>query len=63
MATKKAAKKAPKKAEKKAAKKAAPVKKKVTTAIQTKMTKSQIVATLAERTGLSKKQIGSVMEE
>ncbi|MBK6509391.1 MAG: HU family DNA-binding protein [Haliea sp.] len=63
MATKKAAKKAPKKAEKKAAKKAAPVKKKVTTAIQTKMTKSQIVATLAESTGLSKKQVGSVMEE
>jgi nucleoid DNA-binding protein len=62
MATKKTAKKAPKKAEKKAAKKAAPVKK-VTTAIQTKMTKSQIVATLAESTGLSKKQVGSVMEE
>jgi nucleoid DNA-binding protein len=63
MATKKAAKKAPKKAEKKAAKKAAPVKKKVTTAISTKMTKSQIVATLAESTGLSKKQVGSVMDE
>jgi nucleoid DNA-binding protein len=58
MATKKTAKKAPKKAAK-----AAPVKKKVTTAIQTKMTKSQIVATLAENTGLSKKQVGSVMEE
>jgi nucleoid DNA-binding protein len=27
------------------------------------MTKSQIVATLAESTGLSKKQVGSVMEE
>lgn len=63
MATKKAAKKAPKKAEKKAAKSAAPVKKKVTTAIQTKMTKSQIVATLSENTGLSKKQVGAVMDE
>jgi nucleoid DNA-binding protein len=68
MATKKAAKKAPKKAAKKAparrkaAKKAAPVKK-AGPAIQTKMTKSQIVASLAESTGLTKKQIGSVMDE
>jgi nucleoid DNA-binding protein len=68
MATKKAAKKAPKKAakkapaRKKAARKAAPVKK-AGPAIQTKMTKSQIVASLAESTGLTKKQIGSVMDE
>ncbi|MCB1688609.1 MAG: HU family DNA-binding protein [Halioglobus sp.] len=61
MATKKAAKKAPKKAAKKAAVKAAPAKK--VTAIQTKMTKSQIVASLAESTGLTKKQVSSVMDE
>jgi nucleoid DNA-binding protein len=68
MATKKAAKKAPKKAAKKApakkkvaAKKAAP--KKVGPAIQQKMTKSQIVASLSDSTGLTKKEIGSVMEE
>ena len=58
---KKAAKKAP--AKKKAvAKKAAPVKK-AAPAIKTKMTKSQIVASVAESTGLSKKQVVSVMEE
>jgi nucleoid DNA-binding protein len=61
MATKKAAKKAPKKAAKKAAAKAAPAKK--VTAIQSKMTKSQIVASLAESTGLTKKQVSSVMDE
>ncbi len=61
MATKKAAKKAPKKAAKKAPAKAAPAKK--VTAIQTKMTKSQIVASLAESTGLTKKQVSSVMDE
>ncbi|CAA0107331.1 Uncharacterised protein [Halioglobus japonicus] len=61
MATKKAAKKAPKKAPKKAAAKAAPAKK--VTALQSKMTKSQIVASLAESTGLTKKQVSSVMEE
>ena len=54
MATKKAVKKAPKKA--------APAVKKVGTAIQAKMTKSQIVASLAETTGLTKKQVGSVMD-
>ena len=32
-------------------------------AIQAKMTKSQIVASLAESTGLTKKQVGSVMDE
>lgn len=63
MATKKIAKKAPKKAAKPAAKKAAPVKKKVATALQSKMTKSQIVASLAESTGLTKKQVSSVMDE
>ncbi|MDA8752720.1 HU family DNA-binding protein [Halieaceae bacterium] len=66
MATKKAAKKAPAKkkaaAKKKApAKKAAPVKK--APAIQSKMTKSQIVGSIAESTGLSKKQVGDVMGE
>jgi nucleoid DNA-binding protein len=54
MATKKAVKKAPKKA--------APAVKKVGPAIQAKMTKSQIVASLAESTGLTKKQVGSVMD-
>ena len=62
MAIKKAAKKAPKKAvAKKAAAKKAPAKK--VTALQSKMTKSQILASLAESTGLTKKQVGSVLEE
>lgn len=61
MAIKKAAKKAPKKAVKKTAAKAAPAKK--VTALQSKMTKSQIVASLAESTGLTKKQVGAVMDE
>tara|TARA_R110002073_G_scaffold318012_1_gene491878 strand:+ start:227 stop:628 length:402 start_codon:yes stop_codon:yes gene_type:complete len=61
MAIKKAAKKAPKKAPRKAAAKAAPAKK--VTALQSKMTKSQIVASLAESTGLTKKQVSSVLEE
>jgi nucleoid DNA-binding protein len=60
MATKKAA---AKKAPKKAAKKAAPAAKKVGPAIQTKMTKSQIVASLADSTGLTKKEVGAVMDE
>ena len=68
MATKKAAakkkapasKKAP--AKKKAAvSKAAPAKK--APAIREKMTKSQIVASLAESTDLSKKQVNAVLEE
>lgn len=63
MATKKTAKKAPKKAARPAAKKAAPVKKKATAAIQSKMTKSQIVASLSESTGLTKKQVSAVMDE
>ena len=66
MATKKAAakKKAPARkapAKKAAAKKAAPARK--LTAISEKMTKSQIIASVAESTGLSKKQISSVMDE
>jgi nucleoid DNA-binding protein len=61
---KKATKKAPKKAAKKAVKKAAPAaKKKVTSPITQKMTKSQIVASLADSTGLTKKQVSSVMDE
>jgi len=67
MATKKAAKKAPKKAakkapaRKKAAKKAAPVKKSGAPITQ-KMTKGQIVTSLADCTGLTKKQVGSVID-
>ena len=72
MATKKAAKKkAP--AKKKAAAKKAPAKKKVAakkaapvkkaTAIKDKMTKSQIVASLADSTELSKKQVNAVLDE
>ena len=65
MATKKAAakKKAPaKKAPaKKAVAKAAPAAKKAGP-ISEKMTKSQIVASISESTGLSKKQVGSVMD-
>ena len=59
-AKKAAAKKAPAK-KKAAAKTAAPVKK--APAIKTKMTKSQILASVAESTGLSKKQVGDVMDE
>lgn len=55
------AKKAPAK-KKVVAKKAAPVKKPAP-AIKTKMTKGQIVASLAESTDLTKKQITSVMDE
>jgi len=70
MATKKAAKKAPakKKAAKKApakkkaaAKKAAPVKK--APALKDKMTKSQILTSIADSTGLTKKQVSAVMDE
>ena len=52
---KKAARKAP------AGKKAAP--KKAAPAIRDKMTKSQILGSIADSTGLTKKQVGSVMEE
>jgi len=73
MATKKAAKKkapAKKKAvakkaparKKAAAKKAAPPKK-VAPAMKQKMTKSQIVASVADSTGLTKKQVSSVLDE
>ena len=71
MATKKAAKKAP--AKKKAAAKKAPAKKKAAAkkaapvkkapAIKDKMTKSQILTSIADSTGLTKKQVGAVMEE
>ncbi len=53
------AKKAP--AKKAAAKKAAPAKK--ATALKTKLTKSQMVAEIAESTELSKKQVGDVLGE
>lgn len=60
MATKKAAakKKAP---AKKATEKKAPAKK--AAALKEKMTKSQILSTIAENTGLSKKQVGEVFGE
>ena len=74
MATKKAAAKKKAPAKKKAAAKKAPARKKVAAkkkaaapakkappAIKTKMTKSQIVASLADSTGLTKKQVSSVM--
>lgn len=70
MATKKA-KKAP--AKKKAAAKKAPAKrkaaakkapaKKAAPALREKMTKSQILASIADSTGLTKKQVGAVMDE
>ncbi len=59
MATKKAVKK--KTPAKKAAKKPA-ASKKAAPAIKTKMTKSQILASLADSTGLTRKQVGSVLE-
>lgn len=62
VAAKKApAKKAPAK-KKAAAKKAAPAKK-AAAPVKEKMTKSQIVASLAESTDLSKKQVNAVLEE
>ena len=69
MATKKAAaKKAP--AKKKAAAKKAPTKKPAAKAapakvkaISTKMTKTQIVGTIADNTGLTKKQVSDVMQQ
>lgn len=63
-AKKAAAKKAPAKkapAKKAPAAKAAPARK--VTALQEKMTKTQIVSTIAENTGLTKKQVGDVMGE
>ncbi len=66
MATRKAAKKAPAKkkapARKKAPVKAAAPAKKVPT-IKEKMTKTQIMASIADSTGLSKKQVGDVLAE
>lgn len=68
MATKKAAKKAP--AKKATAKKKAPAKKapakapaKPAKAIKEKMTKTQIVGSIADSTGLTKKQVGDVIGE
>jgi len=69
MATKKAAaKKAP--AKKKAAAKKAPAKKPAAKAapakvkaISTKMTKTQIVGTIADNTGLTKKQVSDVIQQ
>ena len=73
MATKKAAAKKKAPAKKKAAAKKAPAKKKVAAkkaapvkkapAIKDKMTKSQIVASLADSTDLSKKQVNAVLDE
>jgi nucleoid DNA-binding protein len=60
-AKKAAAKKAPAK-KKVAAKKAAAPVKKAAPAIKTKMTKSQIMASIADSTGLTKKQVSSVTE-
>jgi nucleoid DNA-binding protein len=73
MATKKAAAKKKAPAKKKAAAKKAPARKKVAakkaapakkvTALKDKMTKSQIVASLADSTDLSKKQVNAVLDE
>jgi nucleoid DNA-binding protein len=60
-AKKAAAKKAPAK-KKVAAKKAAAPVKKAAPAIKAKMTKSQILASIADSTGLTKKQVSSVTE-
>jgi nucleoid DNA-binding protein len=68
MATKKAAtkkspaKKAPAKKKVAAKKAAAAPAKRAAPAIKTKMTKSQILASIAESTGLTKKQVGSVLD-
>jgi nucleoid DNA-binding protein len=73
MATKKAAAKKKAPAKKKAAAKKAPAKKKVAAkkaapvkkapALKDKLTKSQIVSSIADNTGLTKKQVGDVMGE
>ncbi|MEE4279850.1 MAG: HU family DNA-binding protein [Halieaceae bacterium] len=63
MATAKAAKKAPaKKVAKKAPAKAAPAPAKKVPTIKDKMTKTQILASLSESTGLTKKQVGDVID-
>ena len=61
MATKRKAAKKKAPARKKAAKKA-PAKKVSTSAISSKMTKGQIVASLADSTDLTKKQVGAVLD-
>ena len=63
MATKKAAKKKAPAKKKAAAKKKVAAPKKAAPAIREKMTKSQIVGSLADSTGLTKKEVGSVMDE
>jgi len=60
-AKKAAAKKAP--AKKKAVAKKAAAPKKAASAITQKLTKSQIIGSVAETTGSSKKQVGEVMDE
>ena len=62
MATKRKAAKKKAPARKKAAAKKAPAKKVVTTAISDKMTKGQIVSSLADNTELSKKQVSEVLD-
>lgn len=61
-AKKAAKKKAPARKKAPAKKKAAPAKK-ATPALKAKMTKSQIVGSIADSTGLSKKQVADVMGE
>jgi len=61
MATKRKAAKKKAPARRKAAKKAA-AKKAPTTAISSKMTKGQIVASLSDSTDLTKKQVGAVLD-
>ncbi|NQX89408.1 MAG: HU family DNA-binding protein [Halioglobus sp.] len=61
MATKRKAAKRKAPARKKVARKA-PAKKAPTTAIQTKMTKGQIVASLADSSELTKKQVSAVLD-
>jgi nucleoid DNA-binding protein len=58
----KAAKKAPARKKAAAKKKAAPAKK-AAPGLKAKLTKSQMVASIADSTGLSKKQVGDVMVE
>ncbi len=60
VAAKKSARKAP--ARKKVAQKAAPAKK-AAPAIKEKMTKSQIISSIADSTSLSKKDVNAVMDE
>lgn len=58
-----ATKKAPAKKKASAKKKAAPAKKATAPAVTTKMTKSAILAEIAEKTDLTKGQVGAVIDE